>query len=90
MLASASARAPAPVHATTCEREVAETKLKLGICLAYGSPRTTPSAGATQNPLSLLGRRIEGVTPLEDDDEKGWRGRKAPRVSPAIQGLRAC
>jgi hypothetical protein len=61
MHASAGARAPAPVRATTCEKELAETKLKLGLCLAYGSPRTTPSAGATQNPLALLGRRIEGV-----------------------------
>lgn len=61
MLASTAARAPAPVHATTCEKELAETKLKLGLCLAYGSPKTTPAEEAPQNPFAALGPRITGV-----------------------------
>ena len=59
--ASASARAPAPVHKSTCGKDLAETKLQLGICLAYGSPKTTPTEEAPPNPYAILSRKGTGV-----------------------------
>jgi len=59
--ASTTARVSASVPKTACEKELAETKLKLGITLAYDSPRTTPPEEASQNPFAALGPKITGV-----------------------------